>query len=143
MGRLKYRLRLSRVSCRELPPASQNEGSFRYSTVANEYAEGILRAAARAHGPTAHYRYSALVPKPVGLHPMPAMAYADGGMVVTGDHVGIDPHFTAQRNALFLAGSAIPHALESVCQVVEYEQRCALFYDTVRPPRGWDRILEF
>ena len=23
------------------------------------------------------------------------------------------------------------------------EQRCALFYDTVRAPRGWDRILEF
>ena len=23
------------------------------------------------------------------------------------------------------------------------EQRCALFYVTVRPPRGWDRILEF
>ena len=21
------------------------------------------------------------------------------------------------------------------------EQRCALFYGTVRPPRGWDRIL--
>ena len=87
---------------------------------ANEYAEGMLRAAARAHGPTTHYRYSALVPTPVGLHPMPAMVYADDDMVVTGDHVDIDPHFTAQRNALFLAGSAIPHALESVCQVVEY-----------------------
>ena len=24
-----------------------------------------------------------------------------------------------------------------------YEQRCALFYGTVRAPRGWDRILEF
>ena len=24
-----------------------------------------------------------------------------------------------------------------------HEQRCALFYDTVRAPRGWDRILEF
>ena len=23
------------------------------------------------------------------------------------------------------------------------EQRCALFYDTVRAPRGWDRIVEF
>jgi len=46
---------------------------------------------------------------------MPAMAYADDGMVVTGDHVDIDPHFTAQRNALFLAGSAIPRALESFC----------------------------
>ena len=87
---------------------------------ANEYAEGMLRAAARAHGPTTHYRYSALVPTPVGLHPMPAMVYADDDMVVTGDHIDIDPHFTAQRNALFLAGSAIPHALESVCQVVEY-----------------------
>ena len=43
-------------------------------------------------------------------------------MVVTGDHVDIDPHFTAQRNALFLAGSAIPHALEFVCQVVEYKK---------------------
>ena len=64
----------------------------------------MLRAAARAHGPTTHYRYSALVPTPVGLHPMPAMAYADDDMVVTGDHVDIDPHFTAQRNALFLAG---------------------------------------
>ena len=51
---------------------------------------------------------------------MPEMVYADDDMVVTGDHVDIDPHFTAQRNALFLAGSAIPHALESVCQVVEY-----------------------
>ena len=36
-------------------------------------------------------------------------------VVITGDHVDIDPHFTAQRNALFLARSAIPHALESVC----------------------------
>ena len=71
---------------------------------ANEYAEGTLRAAARAHGPTTHYRYLALVPTPVGLHPMPAMVYADDDMVVTGDHVDIDPHFPAQRNALFLAG---------------------------------------
>ena len=46
-------------------------------------------------------------------------------MVVTGDHVDIDPHFTAQRNALFLAGSAIPHALESVCQVAEYKKSWA------------------
>ena len=23
------------------------------------------------------------------------------------------------------------------------EQRCALFYGTVRPPSGWDRILAF
>ena len=23
----------------------------------------------------------------------------------------------------------------------QHEQRCALFYDTVRAPRGWDRIL--
>ena len=30
--------------------------------------------------------------------------------------------FTAQRNALFLAGSAIPHALKSVCQVAEYKK---------------------
>ena len=89
---------------------------------ANEYAEGILRAAARAHGPTTHYRYSALVPTPTGLHPMPAMVYADDGMVVTGDHVDIDPHFTAQRNALFLAGSVIPYAPESVCQVDEYKK---------------------
>jgi hypothetical protein len=34
---------------------------------ANEYAEGMLRVAARAHGPTTHYRYSALVPTPTGL----------------------------------------------------------------------------
>ena len=34
---------------------------------------------------------------------MPAMVYADDDMVVTGDHIDIDPHFTAQRNALFLA----------------------------------------
>ena len=61
----------------------------------------MLRAAARAHGPTTHYCYSALVPTPTGLHPMPAMIYADDDMVVTGDHVDIDPHFTAQRNALF------------------------------------------
>ena len=27
-----------------------------------------------------------------------------------------------QRNVLFLAGSAIPHALESVCQVAEYKK---------------------
>ena len=53
---------------------------------------------------------------------MPAMVFADDGMVVTGDHVDIDLSFTAQRNALFLAGSAIPHALESVCQVVEYKK---------------------
>ena len=45
---------------------------------ANEYDEGMLRAAARAHGPTTHYRYSVLVPRPVvGLHPIPAMVYAD------------------------------------------------------------------
>ena len=24
---------------------------------------------------------------------------------------------------------------------LNYEQRCALFYYTVRAPRGWDRIL--
>ena len=89
---------------------------------ANEYAEGMLRAAARAHGPTTHYRYSTLVPTPAGLHPTPAMVYADDDMVVTGDHVDIDLSFTAQRNALFLAGSAIPHALESVCQVAEYKK---------------------
>ena len=53
---------------------------------------------------------------------MPAMVYADDDMVVTGDHVVIGPHFTAQRNALFLAGSAIPHALESVCKVAEYKK---------------------
>ena len=28
-------------------------------------------------------------------------------------------------------------------QTASYEQRCALFYDTVRAPRSWDRILEF
>ena len=91
---------------------------------ANEYAENMLRAAARAHGPTTHYGYSALVPTPAGLHPMPAMVYADDDMVVTGDHVDIDPCFTTQRNALFLAGSAIPHAPESVCQVAEYKKSC-------------------
>ena len=53
---------------------------------------------------------------------MPAMVYANDDMVVTGDHVDIDLSFTAQRNALFLAGSAIPHALESVCQVAEYKK---------------------
>ena len=53
---------------------------------------------------------------------MPAMVYADDDMVVTGDHVDIDPHFTAQRNALFLAGSAIPHTLEPVCQVAGYKK---------------------
>ena len=51
---------------------------------------------------------------------MSAMVYADDDMVVTGDHIDIDPNFTAQRNALLLAGSAMPNALESVCQVVEY-----------------------
>ena len=90
---------------------------------ANECAEGMLRAAARAHVPTTHYRYSALIPTPTGLHPMPAMVYADDDIVVTGDHVDIDPSFTAQRNALFLAGSAIPNALESVCHVAEYKKR--------------------
>ena len=77
---------------------------------ANEYAEGMLRAAARAHGPTTHYCYSALVPTPTGLHPMPAMVHADDDMVVTGDHIDIDPSFTEQGNALSLAGSVIPHA---------------------------------
>ena len=50
-------------------------------------ANGKAAAFARAHGPTTHYRYSALVPTPVGLHPMPAMVYADDGMVVTGEEV--------------------------------------------------------
>ena len=89
---------------------------------ANEYAEGMLRAAARAHGPTTHYCYSTLAPTPAGLHSMPAMVYANDGMVVTDDHVDIDLSFTAQRNALFLVGSAIPPALESVCQVAEYKK---------------------
>ena len=54
---------------------------------------------------------------------MPAMVYADDDMVLTGDHVDIDLSFTAQHNALFLAGgSAIPHAPESVCQVAEYKK---------------------
>ena len=93
---------------------------------ANEHAEGMLRAAARAHGPTTRYCYSALVLTPTGLHLMPAMVYAaDDDMVVTGDHVDIDPQFTAQRNALFLAGWSAtphPHALESVCQVAAYKK---------------------
>ena len=50
------------------------------------------------------------------------MVYADDDMVVTGDHFDIDPSFTAQRNALFLARSAIPHAFESVRQVAEYKK---------------------
>ena len=96
------------------PPHGTKGGCGR----ANEYAEGMLRAAARAHGPTTHYRYPALVPTPTGLHPMPAMVYADDDMVVTGDHVDIDSHFTAQRNALFLSGSAIPHVLESAARLL-------------------------
>ena len=70
---------------------------------ANEYAESILHASARAHGPTTHYCYSALIPTPTGLYSMPAIVYADAEMVVTGDHIDIDPNFTAQRNVLFLA----------------------------------------
>jgi hypothetical protein len=49
VGRLKYRLRSSRVSCRELPPASPNKGFISQKMRINDDdEEGAARAGSNA-----------------------------------------------------------------------------------------------
>ena len=65
------------------------------------------------------------------------MAGRSRALFVTKRH--IKRHGLACRFWLFSTG----HLRNRVGLLLKNEQRCALFYGTVRPPRGWDRILAF
>ena len=54
--------------------------------------------------------------------------------------------FWSDRSVVACDFAPFPECLSALLFALadcDYEQRCALFYDTVRAPRGWDRILEF
>ena len=107
LGRQIYYYRASTESARGPPPPvfasstrlSLDPGSLLMAVPLKARKVGVTaqtstlkacRALPHAHTdprPTTRYCYSALVPTPIGPHPMPVMVYADDGMVVTGDHV--------------------------------------------------------